>query len=70
LPRKVSPAPPRLLEAAREAGVNLSVLSAPEPVELVAARRARWREESREAMAAYNQYVEEQGVFSDEIRAF
>jgi len=38
--------------------------------ELAAARRARWREENREAIAAYNEYVEEHGVFSDGVRAF
>jgi antitoxin CcdA len=60
-----------LLDAAREAGVNLSAtLERALTEELAAARRARWREENREAIAAYNEYVEEHGVFSDGVRAF
>ena len=60
-----------LLDAAREAGVNLSAtLERALTEELAAARRAHWREENREAIAAYNEYVEEHGVFSDNVRAF
>lgn len=60
-----------LLEAAREAGVNLSAtLERALTEELAAARRARWREDNREAIAAYNEYVEDHGVFSDGVRAF
>ena len=60
-----------LLDAAREAGVNLSAtLERALTEELAAARRARWREENRESIAAYNEYVEEHGVFSDGVRAF
>ena len=60
-----------LLDVAREAGVNLSAtLERALTEELAAARRARWSEENREAIAAYNEYVEEHGVFSDGIRAF
>ena len=59
-----------LLEAAREAGVNLSaILERALTEELAAARRARWCGENREAIAAYNGYVEEHGVFSDGVRA-
>jgi antitoxin CcdA len=60
-----------LLEAAREAGVNLSAtLERALTQELAGMRRARWLEENREAIAAYNEYVDANGAFSDEIRSF
>lgn len=60
-----------LLDAAREAGVNLSAtLERGLMEELANVRSARWREENREAIAAYNEYVEEHGAFSDGIRTF
>ena len=60
-----------LLDAAREAGVNLSAtLERALAQELASVRSARWREENREAIAAYNEYVEEHGAFSDGARAF
>jgi antitoxin CcdA len=60
-----------LLDAAREAGVNLSAtLERALAQELASVRSARWREENREAIAAYNEYVEEHGAFSDGVRAF
>jgi antitoxin CcdA len=60
-----------LLDAAREAGVNLSAtLERALVEELASVRSARWREENREAIAAYNEYVEEHGAFSDGVRAF
>jgi antitoxin CcdA len=60
-----------LLDAAREAGVNLSAtLERALVEELARVRSARWREENREAIAAYNEYVEEHGAFSDGVRAF
>jgi antitoxin CcdA len=60
-----------LLDAAREAGVNLSAtLERGLMEELASVRSARWREENREAIAAYNEYIEEHGAFSDGIRAF
>jgi antitoxin CcdA len=60
-----------LLDAAREAGVNLSAtLERALTEELASVRRARWHEENREAIAAYNEYVEEHGAFSDGVRAF
>jgi len=34
------------------------------------ARRARWLEENREALDAYNRHVERDGVFSDGVRNF
>ena len=60
-----------LLDAAREAGVNLSATLERGLMEgLASVRSTRWREENREAIAAYNEYVEEPGAFSDGIRAF
>jgi antitoxin CcdA len=60
-----------LLDAAREAGVNLSAtLERALAEELAGVKRARWREENRDAIAAYNDYVEEHGAFSDGVRSF
>jgi antitoxin CcdA len=60
-----------LLDAARQAGVNLSAtLERALAEELNRVRRARWREENREAIAAYNEYVDEHGTFSDRVRSF
>lgn len=60
-----------LLEAAREAGVNLSAtLERALMEELAEARRKKWRQENRDAIAAYNEYVEKHGMFSDGIRLF
>jgi antitoxin CcdA len=38
--------------------------------ELASLQRTRWREENREAIAAYNEYVDEHGTFSDGVRSF
>jgi len=60
-----------LLEAAREAGVNLSAtLERALIEELAEARRRKWRDENREAIAAYNEHVEKHGTFSDDVRSF
>lgn len=60
-----------LLEAAREAGVNLSAtLERALIEELAEARRKKWRQENRDAIAAYNEYVEKHGMFSDGVRLF
>ena len=60
-----------LLIAAREAGVNLSAtLERALAAELADLKRKRWREENREAIAAYNEYVDEHGTFSDDVRSF
>ena len=60
-----------LLDAARDAGVNLSAtLERALAEELASLKRARWREENREAIAAYNEYVDGHGVFSDGVRSF
>lgn len=60
-----------LLEAAREAGINLSAtLERALMEELAEAKRKKWRQENRDAIAAYNEYVEKHGMFSDGVRLF
>ena len=60
-----------LLDAARDAGVNLSAtLERALAEELASLKRARWREENRGAIAAYNEFVDEHGTFSDGVRSF
>ena len=60
-----------LLEAARAAKINLSAtLEQALAEKLRDAQQRQWREENREAIAAYNQQVEKQGVFSDGSRSF
>jgi antitoxin CcdA len=60
-----------LLAAAREAGVNLSAtLERALMEELAEAKRKKWRKENSDAIAAYNEYVEKHGMFSDGIRLF
>jgi antitoxin CcdA len=60
-----------LLAAAREAGVNLSAtLERALLEELAEGRRKKWREANGEAIAAYNEYIEKHGTFSDDVRSF
>ena len=60
-----------LLEAARASGINLSAtLEHALTEELRRAQQRQWREDNRDAIAAYNEYVEKQGVFSDGSRSF
>jgi len=60
-----------LLDAARAAGVNLSAtLERALTEELANVKRAQWREENREAIAAYNEHVDGHGTFSDGVRSF
>jgi len=60
-----------LLVAAREAGVNLSAtLERALTEELAEAKRTKWREENRDAIAAYNEHVDKHGTFSDGVRSF
>ena len=60
-----------LLRKAREAGLNLSqtleraLHQATQEIE-----RQRWLDENRDAIRAYNEHVERDGVFSDELRDF
>jgi antitoxin CcdA len=60
-----------LLAKAKELNINLSATLENALTELVKARqRELWKQENRAAIAAYNQLVEERGVFSDELRSF
>ena len=60
-----------LLSRARELDVNLS-LTLEQALEALVKRRLgeRWLAENQAAIGAYNDYVEEQGVFSDGLRSF
>jgi len=60
-----------LLSQAREAGVKLSaLLERALEEETRRLREARWREENKAAIDAYNEHVERDGVFSDGLRTF
>jgi antitoxin CcdA len=60
-----------LLSAARVEDINLSAtLERALTEELRLARRERWRAENARAIAAYNEQVDEHGVFSDALRSF
>jgi antitoxin CcdA len=60
-----------LLEQARALDINLSAtLEKALEAEVRARRRAQWREENREAMAAYNARIARDGLASDRVRAF
>jgi antitoxin CcdA len=60
-----------LLIAAREAGVNLSAtLERALTKALAEVKRKKWREDNRDAIAAYNEHIEKQGAFSDDVRSF
>ena len=58
-----------LLEAAKALDINLSAtLERALEAEVRARRRERWLEENREAIATYNAFVEENGVFTPMFR--
>jgi len=60
-----------LLVAAREAGINLSAaLERALADELAKVKRKKWRHDNRDAIAAYNDFVEKHGTFSDDFRTF
>lgn len=60
-----------LLNAAREAGVNLSAaLEEALQQKVAAARREQWKRENAQAIAEYNDRVAEHGVFSEGHRSF
>lgn len=60
-----------LLNAARAAGVNLSAaLEEALQEKLAAARREKWKRDNAEAIAEYNDFIEEHGVFSEGQRSF
>ena len=60
-----------LLDAAREAGLYLSAtLESALEGALAEEKHKRWREENRDAIAAYNDHVEKHGAFADDVRSF
>ena len=60
-----------LLNAARESGVNLSaVLEEALAEKVAAARREQWVRENSDAIAAYNEFIDEEGIASDGMRSF
>lgn len=60
-----------LLEEARVRKINLSqTLEAALSAELKKRREDEWREQNREAIAAYARFVEKHGLFSDRFRKF
>lgn len=60
-----------LLKAARDSGVNLSaVLEEALTYRVAVAKREAWVRENTDAIANYNDFVEESGVFSDGSRSF
>jgi antitoxin CcdA len=59
-----------LLDAAREAGVNLSAtLEEALKEKVAAASREKWKRENAEAIAEYNELIAEHGVFADGQRS-
>ena len=60
-----------LLNAAREAGINLSdVFEEALAKKVAAAKRELWARENSDAIADYNEFVEQQGIASDGTRGF
>jgi antitoxin CcdA len=60
-----------LLKKAREQEVNLSATLEQALAERLRQRqRERWLAQNHEAIIAYNDYVDQQGVFSDGLRSF
>ncbi|MBM7061060.1 type II toxin-antitoxin system CcdA family antitoxin [Pseudomonas sp. UL073] len=60
-----------LLTKATELGINLSTKLEQALAEaLRTEHRRRWLAENRTAISAYNQHVQDNGVFSDDLRRF
>jgi antitoxin CcdA len=60
-----------LLRVARESGVNLSAVMEEALVyKVAAAKREAWVRENSDAIAAYNDFIEDNGVYSDSSRSF
>ena len=60
-----------LLRQARDLRINLSqTLERCLAQMLLDEKRRVWREENREAIEDYNRRIEEQGVFSNDLRGF
>jgi len=60
-----------LLDQARELKINLSQEFEQHLAEVVRKHRAeQWLKDNREAIKAYNKFVEENGIWSDEFRTW
>ena len=60
-----------LLRQAKELGVNLSQALEKRLEEIVREEaRRRWKEENREALEAFNAYIEKYGSVADKFRTF
>ncbi|GAA0536868.1 type II toxin-antitoxin system CcdA family antitoxin [Rheinheimera aquimaris] len=60
-----------LLEKARGLNINLSAtLELALAEQLRSAQRAKWLSDNKDAIAAYNQFVETNGTFSDSVSKF
>jgi len=60
-----------VLKSAKDAKLNLSATLEQALVEKLKEReREQWRADNREAIKAYNGFVEQHGVFSDGLRNF
>ena len=60
-----------LLAEAKKLKINLSATLETSLIELVSAKqRELWKQQNKAAINAYNQLVDENGVFSDEFRSF
>jgi len=60
-----------LLIKAKELKINLSATLETALAELVNKKQKElWKEQNKANIEAYNQFIEENGVFSDELRGF
>jgi antitoxin CcdA len=60
-----------LLKAARDSGVNLSAVMEEALIyKVAAAKREAWVRHNADAIASYNEFVTENGVYSDRSRTF
>lgn len=60
-----------LLKKAKEYGVNLSAVLETALIEQVRKNKGeKWLEENKESIQAYNEHVDNNGTFSDDLRSF
>lgn len=60
-----------LVAEAKELGIGLSrFMEEKLALEIKRRRASAWRREAREAMRAYNEFVERHGIFGEEFRSF
>lgn len=60
-----------LLSRSRELNINLSATLENALKEVLARQQAeRWKQENHSAIISYNEFIEENGCFSDEYRSF